>query len=95
MNIIELAKESGFTPSLIYDAENRFNLLATAIIEDYKAGLVPVYGIFDSETFVSIEETEAGALRLCSEMNRLCSEMNKHDDCNYSFVPLYALGETK
>ena len=40
--IKRLAIQCGFTPSLIFDAENRFNLFAQAVIENYKANLVPV-----------------------------------------------------
>lgn len=103
MNILELAKKTDC--GLVIDGENicieigkdclyaiNYELahFAQAVIADYKAGLVPVYGIVDSGTFVSIEETKTAAIRFCSDMN-------KHDDGVYSFEPLYALpsGETK
>ena len=100
MNILEIAKEYATITDLalahevikrncyLFKTSMHLEAYAAAIsakaIEDYKKSLVPVYGIVDSGTFVSIEETEEGA-------NRLCSSMNKHDDCNYSFELLYAL----
>lgn len=57
--IKRLAIQCGFTPSLIFDAENRFNLFAQAVIEDYKAGLVPVAWL-DEDTIVSFGHMKYG-----------------------------------
>lgn len=55
MNILEIAKECGFTPHTIHgglivkhssgawvDIEDKLQAFAQAVIEDYKASLVPV-----------------------------------------------------
>jgi hypothetical protein len=85
MNIIELAKEYGDStwiddnPLSFTFAIKNLQAFATAIIEDYKAGLVPVAWMATDENHI---EWRKGSL----------IELGFKED---EIKPLYALGETK
>jgi hypothetical protein len=85
MNIIELAKECRFLVGEHqigqYVTTHQLEAFATAIIENYKAGLVPVAYV----EYVWV--TDVDGLQ--------SPERNLLDYDNGNCTPLYALGETK
>ena len=96
---IELAKECGAI-ELKFNLQNEFankyqlqinqlEAFRKACEADFISRCEKYYGIVDTGTFVAVEESEEGAIRMRERMNLY--------DCNdYTYEPLYALPkETK
>ena len=85
MNILEIARDCGFTPTdhadYNYCNEDQLNTFAQAVIDDYKAGLVPV--AYMQERIGSVESFPAKRIPKI------------YDKSWWRFTPLYALKETK